>query len=224
MKVTKVPLDKLKRPAKNVRRHSQKQIEEFVRSVNMFGQIRPIVVDENYTMLAGNGLYEALLQTGATEADCYVVVGLSDAKKKKLMLADNRIFNLGADNLDVFDEIIAELGADIDIPGYDEELLRTLNASEADIDQMIMDYGKFDAEARQTMQARAETMPSPTPAASAPQEAAFQPSQPQNNIGHSFSAPPLQTPFQPASSENDSDARFILCPHCGWRIELAEVV
>ena len=78
MKLTKISLSELKRPEKNVRIHSEKQIKEFRRSLEMFDQIRPIVVDESYTILAGNGLYAALLSMGKTEADCYIIKGLSD--------------------------------------------------------------------------------------------------------------------------------------------------
>lgn len=63
--VTKL-LSELKRPERNVRMHTDKQLTEFRRSVEMFGQIRPIVIDENNVMLAGNGLYETLLSMGRT--------------------------------------------------------------------------------------------------------------------------------------------------------------
>ena len=59
MKVIKKKLSELRRPKKNVRNHSIKQIEEFKRSVQMFGQIRPIVIDEDNVILAGNGLFMA---------------------------------------------------------------------------------------------------------------------------------------------------------------------
>ena len=85
MKVIKKPLTELRRPDRNVRMHTDKQLKEFRRSVEMFGQIRPIVVDENGVILAGNGLYETLLSLGRTEADCYVVSGLTEAEKKKLI-------------------------------------------------------------------------------------------------------------------------------------------
>ena len=98
MKVTKKPLTELHPPERNVRMHTDKQLKEFRRSVEMFGQIRPIVVDESGTILAGNGLFETLLSMGHTEADCYVVSGLTEAQKKKLMLADNRVFDLGVDD------------------------------------------------------------------------------------------------------------------------------
>ena len=87
MNVVKLPLGELRKPERNVRLHSNKQISEFKRSVEMFGQIRPIVVDESHTILAGNGLFDALKALGRTDADCYVVTGLTEAEKKKLMLA-----------------------------------------------------------------------------------------------------------------------------------------
>lgn len=36
---------------RNIRIHTEKQLQEFERSVKMFGQIRPIVIDENNTIL-----------------------------------------------------------------------------------------------------------------------------------------------------------------------------
>ena len=78
MKTVMIPIGELKRPERNVRMHTDKQLKEFRRSVEMFGQIRPIVVDENYVMLAGNGLYETLVSMGRTEAACYIVKGLSE--------------------------------------------------------------------------------------------------------------------------------------------------
>ena len=129
MNITQLALDQLKRPARNVRVHTDGQIAEFKRSVEMFGQIRPIVVDEQHTILAGNGLYDTLLALGRDSADCYVVTGLSDNEKKKLMLADNRIFSLGMDDIAAIDDIINDLKDDLDIPGFDDDLLQSLIAN-----------------------------------------------------------------------------------------------
>lgn len=137
MKITKVPLSKLKRPDRNTRLHSEKQIAEYKRSVEMFGQIRPIVCDEDYTILAGNGLYDTLLAMGRTEADCYVVAGLSQNEKKKLMLADNRVFSLGDDDMDALNELLLELDGDLDVPGFDQDLLESLVA---DLSDLIEEY------------------------------------------------------------------------------------
>lgn len=184
MNVTKKLLSELRRPARNVRMHTDKQLKEFRRSVEMFGQIRPIVVDEAGVILAGNGLYETLLQMGASEADCYVVSGLTEAQKKKLMLADNRVFNLGVDDLSALDAFVQELKDDLDIPGYEEDLLRAMVMEAEEAAAALGEYGTIDedraeairdarvrTEAREEAAARirprTSTAPSPTTAPAA---------------------------------------------------------
>ena len=122
------------KPERNIRLHTDKQIKEFRRSIEMFGQIRPVVIDEDNVVLAGNGLVETLRSMGCTEADCYVVKGLTENEKKKLMLADNRIFDLGVDDMAAFDAFVLELKDDLDIPGFDEDMLKSLVMDTDDAD------------------------------------------------------------------------------------------
>lgn len=198
MKSVTKPLSELKRPERNVRMHTDKQLVEFRRSVEMFGQIRPIVCDENGVILAGNGLYETLLSMGRTEAECYVVEGLTEKEKKKLMLADNRIFDLGVDDMKAFDEFIAELGDDLDVPGFDDDLLRSLVADAGEIDEMMSSYGLITEEKKEEIVAAAETYQ---------KEEAARAEQP---------AAPAQ---QPEASQQPS-GKYVLCPKCGEKIWL----
>ena len=133
-------------PKKNIRIHTEKQLEEFERSVKMFGQIRPIVVDENNTILAGNGLYETLIRMGKKEALVYKYEDLTEAQKKKLMIADNKIFSLGIENLDTLNEFLEELNGDLDIPGFDEEILKQMVADADEVTEKISEYGTLDDE------------------------------------------------------------------------------
>lgn len=107
MEIIEKRLSELKHPEQNVRMHSQKQIKEYCRSISKYGQTKPMVIDEDGVILIGNGLYDALLALGRESGSCMVKAGLSEKEKKKLMLADNRIYSLGVDNMSVFDEIIA---------------------------------------------------------------------------------------------------------------------
>lgn len=198
--VTKL-LSELKRPERNVRMHTDKQLTEFRRSVEMFGQIRPIVIDENNVMLAGNGLYETLLSMGRTEADCYVVEGLTENEKKKLMLADNRIFDLGVDDMKAFDEFIEELGDDLDVPGFDDELLRSLVANEAEIDEMMSSYGLITEDKKEEIAGAAETY------RKAEAERASQPEPAPDAAAASVEA------AQPVG-------KYVVCPKCGEKIWL----
>ena len=145
MKIVKMKLTDLHKTEKNSRKHSQKQIEEYVRSLKMFGQIRPLVVTEDGEILAGNGMYDALVSMGENTCEVYVVSGLSDVQKKKLMLADNKIYDLGLNDSDMFQKIVRELDGDFDVPGWDADLLKILTSVEDDLGQTVTQYGVAEA-------------------------------------------------------------------------------
>lgn len=143
MKITVKKLSELHKPAHNIRRHSEKQLTEYIRSIEMFGQVKPLVVAEDGEIIAGNGLYEALLRMGRETCDCYVMVGLTDVQKKKLMMADNKVYELGFTDVDAIEELVKELDGDVDVPGWDADLLEMLNSTEDEADEMIGSYGEF---------------------------------------------------------------------------------
>ena len=205
MKVIQKKLADLKPMEKNIRRHSPKQITEYIRSIRMFGQVKPLVVDETGTILIGNGLYEALKSMGEEKADCYVMEGLSASGKKKLMLADNRVYELGMTDTGVFDEIIRSLDGDLDVPGWDADLLETLNASVREVNDMVGSYGTYQAEdmGRFQREGRNDELQQPAAAAS--------PSPLSDTLP--------QTNAQQSASQTVS-ARYVICPKCGERIEI----
>lgn len=222
MKVVKKKLSELQKPEKNVRIHSDKQIAEFARSVEMFGQIRPIVVDENNIILAGNGLYAALCRLGREEADCYVVTGLTEIEKKKLMLADNRIFNLGVDDIQAFDDIILELGNDFDIPGYDADLLETLTIDLGGADDMMSGYGLISADTKSDMQAASEKY-NREDAEFAEGAEEITPASATLSKGEDAAGDDSIRENTENPEENDAKGlqrRFVVCPKCGERIWL----
>ena len=205
MKIVRKPLSELKRPERNVRMHTDKQLREFRRSIEMFGQIRPIVIDEDGVILAGNGLYDALQSMERTEADCYVVSDLTEAGKKKLMLADNRVFNLGVDDMATFDSFIADLKDDLDIPGFDEDLLKSLVMDTDEASEALSEYGTVDekhAENIKETHERYEAMDN----AAAKNAEEYTPDSPE--------------PESAGDAASPQPRRYILCPKCGERIWL----
>jgi hypothetical protein len=221
MKVIKKKLSELRRPKKNVRNHSIKQIEEFKRSVQMFGQIRPIVIDEDNVILAGNGLFMALEALGRTEADCYVAAGLTEAGKKKLMLADNRIFNLGVDDLQAFEEIILELDHDFDIPGYDADLLETLVIDVGAADTLMGGYGIISDDTKQEMERAGERYAKEDQsfADAAERIIPTQSESPHSIAGNDSPSIPEEA-VSALADQPDLPQRFMLCPKCGEKIWL----
>lgn len=118
-------ISSLKENPDNTRIHPDKQIEELMKSVKKFGQVRPICVDETNTILIGHALKTSMERLGMEDADCLVIKGLTSDDKKKLLLSDNKIYSLGVDDFDAIDRIITEL-SDFEIPGFNSEDLEAL--------------------------------------------------------------------------------------------------
>ena len=211
MKQLTLKLSELVRPERNIRIHTEKQLEEFERSVRMFGQIRPIVVDEKNTILAGNGLYETLLRMGEEQALVYKYEDLTESQKKKLMIADNKIFSLGIENLDTLNEFLEELNGDLDIPGFDEEILKQMVADADEVTEKISEYGTLDEEEiQQIKEANEKREQKELESASEEGKAIVQTDLPQQG-GQSA------TMESPESAET---RRFVICPTCGEQIWL----
>lgn len=211
MKQLTLKLSELVRPERNIRIHTEKQLEEFERSVRMFGQIRPIVVDEKNTILAGNGLYETLLRMGEEQALVYKYEDLTESQKKKLMIADNKIFSLGIENLDTLNEFLEELNGDLDIPGFDEEILKQMVADADEVTEKISEYGTLDEEEiQQIKEANEKREQKELESASEEGKAIVQTDLPQQG-GQSA------TMESPESAET---RRFVICQKCGEQIWL----
>lgn len=143
MKLEVVKLSDLKPLEKNVRKHNDKQIDELIKSVEQFGQTRAMVIDEDNNILIGNGLYFALVKMNKAEGQCYRKTGLSETEKKKLILSDNKIYSLGADNYDEINNYIQEITGmgDFEIAGYDKFILEQMTASDEQVEEAISNYG-----------------------------------------------------------------------------------
>lgn len=210
MNIITMRLADMVKPEKNVRIHTEQQLREFERSVRMFGQIRPIVVDENNVILAGNGLYETLLRMGYEEAQVYQYNDLTENQKKKLMIADNKIFSLGIENLDTLNSFLEDLQDDLDIPGFDSDILKQMVSDADEITEKLSEYGTLDdAEIRtikeqNSRKAEQETDKTPTLDDSSSE---------QDKISSNI-----------VKEEQDNDAaevrKFVICTKCGEKIWL----
>ncbi len=205
MNVITMKLADLKQPEKNVRIHTEQQLREFERSVRMFGQIRPIVVDEDNVILAGNGLYETLLRMGSETAEVYQYTDLTGNQKKKLMIADNKIFSLGIENLDTLNSFLEDLQSDLDIPGYDSDVLRQMVSDAEEVTEKLAEYGTLDESEIQVIKDRAANQPAPQ--AHGSMSAAG---------GEGTPAAVMEKP----TGEAVEVQKFIICPKCGEKIWL----
>lgn len=201
MKITKVNVDTLKSPEKNVRKHNEKQIRELARSIEKFGQIRPVVIDENNVVYCGNGLVEAAKFAGWKQVEVLKKTGMSEADKKKLMIADNRIYTLGFDDFENINSIIEEIG-DFDIPGFDTE---TLEAMFGDIDEEIESFGVLDdTEKREAQEASRQQEYSRTENLQDGERSEITDNRTEDENG--------------AAEDSTTDGVELVCPNCGHMI------
>jgi len=108
----------------NSRTHSQDQINQIAKSINEFGFLSPIVIDDDGTIIAGHGRYEAAKKINLEVVPCVVASGLTESQKKAYVIADNKIQENSGWNEDLLRieiESIGEIGFDVNILGFSEK-------------------------------------------------------------------------------------------------------
>ena len=132
-----LPLRTLKRGLKNARTHSKKQIKQVAPSILRFGWPSPILADEDRQIICGHARWEAAKQLGRKDVPVLVMRGLSDAEKRALALADNKIpANAGwdrkllAEELGDLASLLPDCNLTLDITGF----------APAEIDGLMLDF------------------------------------------------------------------------------------
>lgn len=114
----------LKPNPNNANMHPPKQVHQIGGSIETFGNVNPITIDQNQMIIAGHGRLAAALELGLAKVPTIMVSHLSDAQKRALMIADNKIAQNSAWDMDLLrielEEIIAlEDDGLIDVVGFD---------------------------------------------------------------------------------------------------------
>lgn len=150
----KVKMTDLIKYQNNSKIHTQEQIDQVKASIQEFGYISPIIVDENNVILAGHGRYEALLQLKYEDVEIKRVTNLTEIQKKQYVLADNKLnMNTGFDEemLKLELEAITQSGEEIDITGFGmDEVERIMGEGpaegETDPEEEENEYTDFESE------------------------------------------------------------------------------
>lgn len=88
------PIGRLKKYERNARLHSEKQVAQLRDSFRKFGQVWPILVREDHTVIAGHGRLEAAKAEGLTDVRVIVAAGWSEEQCRAFGLLDNKVAGL----------------------------------------------------------------------------------------------------------------------------------
>lgn len=137
MQITDMPVDRLIPYIRNARTHSGDQVAQIAASIAEFGFTNPILIGEDDVIIAGHGRLMAAQQLGLDTVPVIVLDHLTEAQRRALVIADNRI----AENAGWDDELLrSELAAlreedfDLDLLGFDEAALDEILAGFEDPD------------------------------------------------------------------------------------------
>ena len=127
----------------NARTHSKEQILKLRSSLREFGFINPVIIDQEYNVIAGHGRLMAAKEEGIGEVPCVLVDYLTEAQKKAYILADNRFAqDAGWDEelLRLEIESLQDMAFDVSLTGFEDQEISDLFADPSDSDVKDDDY------------------------------------------------------------------------------------
>jgi len=136
VKIRMTPVGELTPYAGNARTHTDEQIAQIAASIQEFGFTNPILAGGDGVIIAGHGRLLAAQRLGMDKVPVITLDHLSEAQRRALVIADNKIAeNAGWDEDLLRSELAAlqEMEFDLDLVGFsDEELDDLLGDLEAE--------------------------------------------------------------------------------------------
>lgn len=142
-------VDSFRPDPKNPRLHSDRQIKQIARSIEVFGFNVPVLIDANSQLIAGHGRVLAAKRVGLTHVPTITLEHLTEAQIRAFRISDNRL----TENSDWDDRLLGEqfkilLEAEIDfkleVTGFETseidlfiENLAPASAGRADPDDVL---------------------------------------------------------------------------------------
>jgi hypothetical protein len=123
LKIAYVPIGTVHDSKLNPRTHGPKQICKIAASLQQFGFVNPIIVDDEGEIIAGHGRVAAARQLGLTEIPTITLGHMTEADKRAYRIADNKLAELAGWDASILKTEFVDLASvDIDLPeitGFD---------------------------------------------------------------------------------------------------------
>ncbi len=116
--VEELPTAALNANPRNAHTHSKRQLRQIAASIREFGFVNPILVDEADQIIAGHGRLAAAQQLGLERVPAIRLRHLTDAQKRALAIADNKLPENAGWNVEVLAqelEFLSEIDINFDV-------------------------------------------------------------------------------------------------------------
>lgn len=127
MTTADVRLDAIKPYKKNQKKHDDTQINNIATSINKYGFIQPLVLDNENNIVIGHGRYLAAEKLGMESVPAVYADNLTEEQIKELRILDNKLneseWDIDQLRVDLEELDFSEFDIDFDIPeldGYEE--------------------------------------------------------------------------------------------------------
>lgn len=124
LKIETIKLSDIREYKNNPKLHNRAQVAKIRESIREFGFVNPVLLGENFEIIAGHGRVAAARDIGMTEIPAIILSHLTDAQKRAYRIADNKLTELGkwsieALNLEFMELTKLDLDFELDITGFE---------------------------------------------------------------------------------------------------------
>ena len=130
-------ITRLKPYGNNSRTHSKDQIHQVAKSIREFGFTNPILISDDFDIVAGHGRYLAAKVLGMTSVPCIKLTGLTAEQRRAYVIADNKLAEKAGWDEDL---LKLELGSldrtdfDLGLIGFSEKELNRILSDDTEME------------------------------------------------------------------------------------------
>jgi DNA modification methylase len=139
LQIVNLPIELLKPDPENAREHSPKQIRQIAKNEKRYGFLFPVLISADYKIICGHARTAAAKLNGLLEVPTIQVDHLSEAERRVVALADNRLAEKASWNKKFLKkqlELIVELDPQVELEetGFDLAEIEVIEQEPADVD------------------------------------------------------------------------------------------
>lgn len=131
MKIYEYEVSRIKKYAKNAKKHPKEQVEAIANCIKKYGFLQPLVLDKNMEIVIGHGRFEAARLLGMETVPCVMADDLDEEQIKALRIADNKLNESDWDFALLSEELAGIINIDMTDLGFNEAELLELQIDDS---------------------------------------------------------------------------------------------